>query len=288
MSIVLIRQLPDEYAEATGLAKHNRSRMPGTLDRFSAAVNTDGRFVTGLDEESINVPTNKREEVKALRESLSQKTGKDLSGLSPFWQEFQVAISSDKPRIFNTENPMDLISFSLLVANRYAAPNKEAINTVEYKDAQYFAYTEEGEISEETSALKQRGKAQAALLEISENKDKMLLYGQYLEGLKYTNKLSTDNLYKMLHAYIADRDIKNSQNFLNATKEPLDKLQTKTIVDKALKSRLIARVSVGNKQYVYQYGQITLGTTLEDLYKNMNLPDFAPELISLKKDIENK
>lgn len=288
MSTILIRQLPDDYAEATGLAKHNRSRMPGTSDRFSAAIGLDGRYITNLDEEAVGVPSAKKEEIKALRLNLEKKLGKDLSGVSNHWIDFQVVIPSDRPRIFNTENPLDIVSFNLLVANGYVAPDKEAANTPQYKDSQYYAYTEEGEISEETSIRKKRDKALGELLAISENKEKLILYGQYLEGIKYNSKLTEDNLFKMLRAYIEDKDFKNSQNFLAAIKEPVEKLQTKAIIDKALKSRLIAMVTIGNKKRVYQYGQITLGSTLEEVYANMGLPDFAPELLNMKKDLENK
>lgn len=288
MATILIKQLPDDYSEATGLSKYNRSRMPGTSDRFSAALNTDGRFVTNLDEEAFTVTSEKFEEVKALRESLSKRIGKDLSGTSKFWEDFEIRILSDKPKVFNTENPMDVVSLAVLIANRYVAPDKESANTVEYKDAQYYAYTEEGEVSEEMSARKQRDKALGELLTISENKEKMLLYGQYLEGLKYTSKLTVDTLYKMLRAYIEDKELSNSKKFLQAIKEPVEKLQVKAIVDKALKQRLIAKTSIGNKQFVYQYGQVTIGSELEEVYRNMALPDFAPELLKLKKDIETK
>lgn len=292
MSTVLIKQIPDDSAYASGLAKYNRSRMPGTADRFSAAEGPGGRYITGIDEESPVVPLTQKEEVKALRENLAQKvmdaSGKNLTATSPFWQDFQVTIYSDRPKVFNTENPLDLVSLKMLIANGYIAPDKDASETYEYKDAQYYAYTEESETSEEVSIRKQRDKAIGALLDISENKEKMLLYGRYLEGLKYNESFKENTLFKMLRAYIEDKDIKNSQNFLAALKEPVEKLQTKAIIDNALKQRLISRVSVGNKQQVYQYGQVTLGSSVEEVYKNMGLPDFAPELMNIKKDLERK
>lgn len=288
MSTILIKQLPDDYADATGLSKYNRSRMPGTTDTFSAGINSDGRYITNLDEESISVPSAKKEEVKTLREQLSRKINKDISGTSPFWQDFQVLIYSDKPKTFNTENPLDVIGLQMLIANKYVAPTKEAAYTPEYKDAQYYAYTEESEINEEVSVRKRKDKALAILLEISENKDKMLLYGQYLEGLKYTKKLSSESLYKMLRAYIEEKDTKHADSFLAAVKEPVEKLQTKAIVDRALKQRLITRTNAGNKKSVYQYGNITIGTTIEEVYTNLGLPDFAPELLNIKNTLDHK
>lgn len=287
MSTILIRQIPDDYSDSTGLAKYNRSRMPGCKDRFSVALNTDGRYLTNLDEDSFLVSKDKKDEVRRKRENFETLLGKNLSGTSDFWESFHVVIDADNPKVFNTENPMDALSIHVLFANKYVAPNKEAAYTPEYKDAQYYAYTEENEEAEEISTRKKRDKALTDLLAISDDKDKMILYGQYLEGLKYHAKLGENTLYKMLRTYIEDKDIKNSINFINALKKDPSELQQKVIVDKALKQRLIEKKHIGNKQYAYQYGNVTLGTAIEDVYRNLTLPEFAPELMSLKKELDN-
>lgn len=286
MSTVLIKQIPDDYADSTGLAKYNRSRMPGCRDRFSPAQNPDGRYVTGLDEESFIVKTEaEREKIKAERLSLQKMTGKDLTGVSPFWETYQVTLYSDQPKMFNTANPMDKIALSVLIANCNVAPDKEAAYTPLYRDAQYYAYTEEQEETEEISVRKKRDTAIVELVKIQDSKDRLLLYGQYLEGLKYTDKLGIDTLYKMLRAYIEDKEIKNAGNFLEALKLSVEELQQKVIVDRAIKQRLISKVKTG-KVWVYQYGRVTLGATLEEVYKNMTLPEFASDLMSLKKEVE--
>lgn len=287
MSIISIKQIPDDYADATGLAKYGRSRMPGCKDRFSVAENSDGRFVTGIDEESYTVAKEDKESVKATRIKFEKQLGKDLSGTSEYWNTFQIVIDADKPKVFNTDNPLEALSIKVLLANKLVAPDREAASTPEYKDAQYYAYTEEGEIAEEISTRKKRDKALGELLKISDDKEKMLLYGQFLEGLKYHTKLGEDTLYKMLRTYIEDKEIKNSINFLSVIKKNVVDLQQKIIVDKALKQRLIERKNVGNKQYVYQYGNVTLGTTIDDVYSNLSLPDFAPELMALKAELDS-
>ena len=288
MSVVLIRQIPDDYSESTGLSKYNRSRMPGCKDIFSPALNTDGRFSTNIDEDAHNVDINKREEIRELRLSLEQKTGKDLKGTSDFWKDFHVVISSDKPRMFDTTNPMDFISLQVLIANKDVAPTKEDAYTADYRDAQYYAYTEESEDAEEISNRKKRDKAISHLLSVSEQKDKLLLYGQYLEGLKYTSNLNVDTIFKMLRAYIEAKDINNSNNYLSVITKPIEELQIKTLIDRALKQRLIRKTGVGSKKQVYQYGQVTVGTTIEEVYKNLASPDFAPELMAIKKELEHK
>lgn len=288
MSTTLIRQIPDDYSEATGLSKYNRSRMPGCKDRFVASIDKNGRFLTGIDELSISVAPEDKDKVKATREQLEKQTGKDLGGTSPFWETFEAVIYADQPKMFNSENAMDIVALKMLLANGYVAPSEDAANTPTYRDAQYFAYTEEGENKQEASKIKKRDRAVVALLEISESKDKMLLYGQYLEGLKYQERLSSDTIYKMLRAYIDDKEIKNCETFVEALKKTPEELQQKVIIDKALKQRLISKVSIGGKKFVYQYGQVTIGNSLDEVYVNLTLPDFAPELRALQVELEHK
>ena len=288
MSTILIRQIPDDYSESTGLAKYNRSRMPGCKDSFSPALNPDGRFATNLDEKAFGLSSDESAKILELRKSLEERTGKDLSAISDYWKDFTVVIDSDKPKMFDTSNAMDVIAYNVLVSNKNVAPSKEDAYTPEYMDAQYYAYTEEGEDAEETSNRRVRDKAISALLGVSEDKSKMLLYGQYLEGLKYTDKLKTDAIFKMLRAYIEDKNTKNSVNFLAAMAKSVEELQTKNIIDRAIKQRLINKVGVGNKKQVYQFGQVTLGVTAEEVYKNLSSPDFVPELMALKNELDNK
>lgn len=288
MPQTLIRQIPDDYADSIGLGKYNRSRLPGCRDRFSAALNQDGRYITGIDEDSYLVPVEKRAKIKDMRESLEKLTGKDLSGTSKFWETFMVTIESDRPKIFNSENPIDVIGLTMLIANSNVAPSKDDISNPKYRDAQYYAYTEDGEVKEEVSARKKRDTAIAELIKIQDSKDKLLLYGQYLEGLKYQSVFGEDTLYKMLRAYIEDKEIKNSERFLEAIKKPVDELQTKIIIDRAFKQRLIVKTRVANGKYVHQFGNVTLGGTVEDVYRNLSLPEYASELLAIQSDIAKK
>lgn len=288
MPIIKIKQIPDEYSEFVGLAKKNRSRMPGTRDIFHASLGKDGRFITGLDEEAYNLPKELKEKVLAKREYLEKRTGNDLSGRSEFWQTFGVVLESDNDRTLNTDIAEDQIAYYLLLTNGHVAPNEEAASTLAYKEAQYYAYTEEGEAAEEITTRKKRDMALSQLFTISEDKDKMLLYGQYLEGLRYHPKLSESTLYKMLRAYIEDKEIRNAMNFIALLKTPLSDIQQKIIVDKALKQRLIVLTKTGKNRQVYQYGQVTIGSTLEEVYKNLSQPDFAPELMNLKAELDKR
>lgn len=288
MPAIFIKQIPDDIAEAVGLAKYERSRMPGCRDIFQAAINSDGRYVTNIDEYAMGVPEAKREEIKAKRESLERLTGRKLDGLSDFWETFAVTIESDKPKVFNTENPMEYIGYNMVVANRNVAPTHDDAFTEKYKTAQYFAYTEEGATMEEMGERMIRDKAISKLQDIKEQKEKMLLYGQFLEGMRYSGKLTEFTLYKMLRAFIEGKEIKNANAFLEVLTTPVEQIQQKLIIDRAIKQRLIVQNSVGNKKRAYQYGQVTLGATLPDVYKNLSTPDFAPELMAIKNELDNR
>lgn len=288
MSTVLIRQIPDDYAESSGLAKYNRSRMPGCIDRFPAVLNTDGRYITGLDEDSSTVKQEERKTIKEKRLRLESKLGKDLSALSNFWEDYYVVIDTNKPKVFNTENPADELSLTVLIANNFVAPSKSHTDMPEYRTAQYYAYTEESEIQEETSNQRVRDKAISKLSEIGEDEDKMRLYGQYLEGLKYHAKLGPNALYTMLRSYIEDKKsgVENSKQFLLALDKPIEEIQQKILIDKGIKQGFIRKVSLGGRKFVYQFGQVSVGSTIGDVYKNLSSVEFAPELLALQKELE--
>lgn len=286
MSLVQIKQIPDDYAESIGLAKYGRSRMPGCVDRFMAREGIDGRRITGIDEGQQGLTKDQAEKIKELRLDLEKKTNQQLDPFSPFWDEFLVSIYSDTPKTFDTNNPMDIIALRMLKANGFVVPNKEMVDDPRYIKAQYYAYTEESENAEEVRSYRKRDDAIVELSKIADNKEKLLLYGQYLEGIKYSPKFKIGTLYEMLRAYITDKDLKNATNFLSAVKLPVEELQQKIIVDKAIKQRLIQKSVVGKKQ-VYQFGQTTLGFTIEEVYRNLATPEYAPELMTLAKELNS-
>jgi hypothetical protein len=287
MQTATIRQIPNEFAENIGLDKYNKSRLPGTKERLQAALNTDGRFITGIDEESFLVPKEDKEKIKEIRLRLEKTTGNDLSGTSSFWTLFYVTISSDEDLVLNFNNAMHEISYNLLIANKYIAPDKDAISNPIYKDANYYAFKQEEEIKEEVSNRKLRDKAIGKLLTIETSKNKMALVGQYLEGLKYSDKLGEDTLYSYLRTYIEQPDVKYSKLFLEALEKPVEEIQRKLIIDKAFKARLI-KSSKNGKKTLYQFGQVTLGSSVEEVYKNLSDVTFSNELMALQNELENK
>lgn len=287
---VLIKQLVDDYNDSLGLSKYNRSRMPKCVERLVAAPNRDGRFITGIDEQSLEIHTiqnsearlEKEKEVKALRESLERQTGYDLSATSDFWTTFSVDISSDADLTLNKSNPKDVIRYHLLIANNYVAPSKEEAGHPRYANAKYFAFTTEVENQDRVSTRKLKDKAKAALTKIEKKPETMALIGQYLEGNKYSNKLEPDVLYMMLSDFIeADKKGENVNKFLSVIEKDIVELQFKVTIDKAIRSKIIKF-----RDKYYQRGQVTLGKTVDEVYNTLQSPEFAAEFESIANELK--
>lgn len=286
----IIRQIPDDYAKVTGLDKYNRSRMPKCFDRLSPAVNVDGRFITGFDEEALSVKLienleEKRdtvEKLKDLRLNLEKETGLDLSGTSEYWKTYNVDLSADQDTVLNAANAHHVIKYYVLISNGYVAPSKDLSGSPKYINAKYYAFTVEGETKETVSTAKLRDSAIGELYKIADNKDSLIILGQYLEGPKYNQKVDSGTLYTMLRSYI-ETSKDNVERFLKAIKKDRGDVEFKIIVDKALRSKVIKY-----KDKYYQRGQVTLGKNIEELYKNLSSPEYAAEYMSIKEEIESK
>jgi hypothetical protein len=288
--LTTIKQIPDEFAEASGLSKYNRSRMPRCFDRLSPAIHKDGRFITGLDEDSVEINTisnieerlERKEEIKNLRESLEKNTGLDLSGLSSYWKTYNVVIESDNDLILDPYNPHDIIKYMVLTSNGYVAPSKEDTGLFKYKDAKYYAFFQETANKQDVSTQKLRDQARSELYKLMDKKDSMVLIGRYLEGAKYTNKLDSDTIYSYLSSYI-DKSKDNVKSFLNVVAKSHEDLQFKTTVDLAIRLKKIKF-----KDDYYQRGQITLGKTVEEVYKTLKSPEFAAEFLSIQNELQDR
>lgn len=290
---VTIKQIPDDgNGTAYGLSKYNRSRFPGCLDRYEPSLLPDGRYVTGLDEDGYDVFMIKddslREEkitdIKNTKASLEKLLRKDLSATSDFWETFYVGISTDQDLILSRFNPADILKYHVLVANGFAAPSQEYIGHPLYKDARYYCHVEEVEAQEKVSNQKLRDKARAELSKISDNKDKMLLVGKYLDSGKFKNNMLPDTLYGILSDYLDNRkEPENVDKFLKATKLPVEDLQFKISVESAIKKKIIKY-----KEGQYTRGGVNFGRTPLEVIQNLKLPEYAQEFISIYEELNEK
>lgn len=287
---VIIKQIPDDYAIATGLNKYNRSKMPGTSEFLQVAINLDGRYVTGIDEDayaikSIKDPVEREEkikEIKELREYLEQATQQDLSGTSAFWETFGIHISADSDLTLHRANPRDVIKYHALIANRYAAPDFASTSKPAYLNCKFYCHIEEKVNQEIVSTQKLRDKARSELYALSENEDRAVLIGQYLEGDKYKTGMSPSTVYRMLSDFIDNSaEPENLKKFTKANALSTEDLTYKIVIDRAIK-----RKHIKYKDGYYQRGQVTLGKNPLEVYENLKKPDFASEFLSIKDEVE--
>jgi len=224
--------------------------------------------------------------LKNLRESLQKSTGvPDLSATSAFWDSFGIRLSADADLVLNMAVPMDVIKYYAMVANNYAAPDKNSASLPKYRFAKYYCYVEERVNSEEVSTQKVRDKARSELLKLSENKDLMVLVGKYLEGDKYKVGMKSDTLYKMLSDYIQNvKEPENLKRFLKATTVDIEELQYKIVIDRAIKKRVIKY----HRDGYYQRGNVTLGKNPFEVYENLKKPEFATEFLSIKDEVDSE
>lgn len=288
-AIIKVKQVADSYAISTGLDKYGKSRMPHCRDMYQAAQGYDLRYQTGIDEDSAEIHSirdekeqeAKKEEAKTLRLKLEKLIGKDLSGTSEFWETFFVNISTDDDLILNMSNPYDVIKHKVLVSNGLAAPNFESSGMPKYRNAKYYCFTEERFEQQTVSAQKLKDKARSALLEISQNDDKMMIIGQYLEGFRYKKGMKSDTLYTLLSNFINDvANPDNVEKFIKASSISIEDLQYKITVDKAIKSKKIKF-----KDGQFFRGGVNLGKDITEVLENLKSPEFANEFIAIHEEV---
>lgn len=288
---VIVKQIPDDYASMTGLHKYNRSKMPKTIEFLQVGIGLDGSYITGLDEDSLEInkisdPETRearREEVKALRESLEKRLKKDLSPTSTFWETFGVSLSSDSDLILNKSNALHVVMYNALVANHYMAPDKDSASLPQFRNAKYFAHVEEREQEEQAVDKLSKAKASAKLLDLYDNPDHLVLVGQYLEGDKYKDGMSPKTLFNMLSTYVENKkEPDNLKRFMKAADLDVEDLQFKITIDRAIKKKVIQY-----KGGVYQRGAATFGKTPADVYSNLRKPEFASDFLQIKDEVED-
>jgi hypothetical protein len=287
---VTLKQLPGDNPLSTqNVNKHYKSKLPHTFDYLAPAL-FNGRYLTGVDEDSFFIWSmqdaktreKKREEVKEERVRLEKLLGKDLTATSTFWETFSVELSADDDIIFNKSNPVHCLKYYMLLENGYVAPSIAVSGDPKYKDAKYYAFTEEGLNKDNVSIQKVKDKARAELLAISDNKDYLILIGQFLEGPKYTQKQDIDTLYTMLSSFIENpKEPKNRDKFVKALAKDREELQLRVIVDRAIRAKII-KVTNG----YLQRGQVTLGKNVDEVYKKLSSPEFSNEFLSIKEELE--
>lgn len=272
-----------------GLENHGRSKLPGCTDKVQAKIGRDGRWVTGIDEKSVAIMSipdlEKRSKeilrVKEIREDLEDRTGYDLSALSKFWDDYFVEINTNRP--LDTSNPMDRISYEMLMANKFVAPSIKDCKYSDYFHVKYYVSKEHEDVSEIVERKKSYNRAVTALDKIAKSPDKAISIARYL-GLNASNTTPQENLYYMLQNYI-DVDNTNVELFLEATSKSPEDIGVKLTFQDALKFNVIRQ-----RDGLFQRGNITLGSASkpEEVLAFLLNPQNSSELISIQEEVNRK
>jgi len=289
-TLVEVKQTPDQSASSIGLDKYQKSKFPGTFEIVQPGKTPDGRWVTGLDENSVRINritdpvlrAERTEEVLHMREELERLTGLDLSATSKYWETYFIKIT-DKLAL-NFDNPHDRVKYYILLANDYAAPELEARNNPDFVNTKFYVHRTETEESQKAVKGKERDRAIHDLYSMKDNKNKLTLIGKFVIGQKIKETMSEDAIYnKLREELIGDKDGSITRKFNEATSKTIEELQYKLVVDEAV-SKHVIRIREG----YYQRGNATYGKTMKDVIKHLSSPENANEFASIKEELEEK
>lgn len=288
--LVEVKQTPDLSAQMLGLDKHNRSKFPGTFETIQATKGPDGRWITGLDEDAVSIRSisdvelreKRREEVKALREDLQNLTGLDLSAKSIFWNTFFINIV--EKLALNFDNPMDVIKYHVLIANKHAAPELEAKNDPDFMHTKFYMHRSENEEGQKAVKTREKDKAVADLYKLYDNPNKLRLIGKYLFGTIIKDTMTTDGVYNYIRSKIeAEKEGTITRKFNEATSKTIEELTYKLVIDEAIQKHVI-RIREG----YYQRGNATYGKSMKEVIKFLSSPENANEFASVKEEVDEK
>lgn len=200
--------------------------LPNAKKKFCAPVQASNGVI-------VNVLT------KEEKDYLEGITGLNLSVYGDFWNTFYVTLSKDdNSNIFQLSNPMDYISYKMLLSLKDdIAPSWDKRNV---KKTYQFVITEEGEIQNETKAkLDVKKEAFKAYIRMEDDKDKLLGVLKLLSNQPISENSTLDWVQGKVESYIDA----SPQSFLNVLNDPY--LQTKVLINKAIERKIILKK--GNK-----------------------------------------
>lgn len=267
-----------------------RSKFPGCYDIIQPSINTDGRWRTGFDEDSIDinrimdskVREAKKEQVRKERESLERLVNQDLSGTSKYWESYFVTIDTRKP--LDMSNPQDRIAYHIILASGETAPSlREGEEDVEFLRSKYYVSRENEDVSIKVEKKRRYNEAVMEFMKLLKNPDRCILVGRYL-GLPIKESTQPNNVFDIFQNFLdQDNKLDSVNKFLMAVEKSPEELGIRMVLDDAIKKKVIRQ-----NQGLYQRGNITMGKTHKEVLEWLNDPANAGELASIQEEIALK
>ena len=289
-TIIEIKQVPDISASVIGLQKYGRSKLPNTFDIVYCGRGTDGRFLTGIDEESAQInslPPAEQFEIKARvkkeREWFQSVLGvADLSATSPWWLTFKVNLT--KTPTLNLSVPKEKLMYKMLIACGFLAQNLEATNSPDHHRTKFYAHKDQEEVSKAVQTGLVQDRAASNLYAMRENKTMLVLIGKALFGTKIREDSDVDYIYNEIKSWMkAEKKQENSKKFDELSRETPESLSIRLTVKEAIEKQVITY-----RDKLYQRGNITLGKKIEDVIVRLGEAQMSAELASIMEELEEK
>jgi hypothetical protein len=265
----------------------------GARDYIPTSAGPDGKTITGLDENALEIiriadPKERKkvqDSIKKKREELERLLGRDLDVTSNFWDDFYVIVEDGI--ILDPTNPMHQLIETFLIANKKVAPSEDAIaDDDEFANCVFYFHRETEEITKTAKKAMDKDAAVAKLFTIAEtNPSKLINIYSYLFGYDAKNEVLPMTAYvkiKELLDVTDERELsKNIKKVLDVLKLKPEELNTKLVLDKAVKKRIIT-----TKGNIYRRGDIILGNNYDEALDYLMSPENSAEVVSLKKEVD--
>lgn len=263
----------------------------GSKEYATPKTGKDGKIVTGVDENAFSIISStepeeikkKQTSVKKIREDLERQLNVDLTPSSDYWEKFFIVLEDE--RHLDEKNPLDRLHEMFLLANRYVAPSRQAIEEdPDYYNCIFYIHRDKEETAKKASGLRKLDKAVGKLSDLfDENPTKLQQVSADIFGYE-AQEISPDEAYVKLKDFleVADKRTQdaNIKRFMDTVDKSAEEMMAKKIFDKAIKKKFVT--SKGN---VYRRGDEIYGNSYEEALEFLLSPENSAELISLQKQV---
>lgn len=183
--------------------------------------------------------------------------------------------------ILNLDKPEDRFKYNALVSGGYVAPNKKALNDVNFLNCNFYFEEPNAEVNSRKELSKIKNKI-GAKLAVQEDNKPYLLAVVFKLGLESSPEQSKDILYNLIDDYKEKlTSLVDAEKTLKVLELSPIELEKNLIIQLAIKYFALRK----NQQGEYVEEGVSLGKTLDEYRSNLLDEEFAPTYQSIRKKI---
>lgn len=270
---------------------------PGSRHKRFVKKQSNGiTWLTGLDADAPEVlmmedkkaQKAEQERRNKLRAELENAMGVNLSAHpnsdaeKDFWlnTQFELIEKGGTEKQLNLRDPKDRLFYLVGLANKWFAPDYEAMEEDEYADTYLYVYDPGKQTTRKQQVQELRDEI-AALMVLNKRNKEQLFYWGHIVGLSVNWNMDVSVLYNLLSAH---RDAKKTpedlQYLLDLMNKPKADLQIDYLVKWGVRMRKIRKSGL-----TYQVLDVPeMGETLEDVKLNLSLVENTAVLAKLQQE----